>query len=126
MSGSVVAWISIGTQIRMAQGAITFPQKPVSVDGCNPKWVMEFLSLTLASEEQKVPEAPFLLYRLSYMYYTGLGAVVAIVVGLVVSWATGCNKQKPHKDLISPVVQPFVNFDNAKKPPKVLKLRTLA
>lgn len=110
----------------MAQGAITFPQKAVSVDGCNPQWVMEFLSLTLASEEQKVPEPPFLLYRLSYMYYTGLGAVVAIAVGLVVSWATGCNKNKPHKDLISPVVQPFVNLDNAKKPPEVLKLKSIA
>lgn len=110
----------------MASGVISFPQKPVSVDGCNPQWVMEFLSLTLASDEQKVPEAPFLLYRLSYMYYTGLGMIVAIIVGLAVSWATGFNKKaKLHRDLLSPVILRFVNLETPKEEENSLKLKSV-
>jgi multisubunit Na+/H+ antiporter MnhB subunit len=48
---------------------------------------------------------PFLLYRLSYLYFNVLGCIIVIVVGLVVSFLTGAtNPRELHPDLLSPVV----------------------
>ncbi|XP_018319368.1 sodium-coupled monocarboxylate transporter 1 [Agrilus planipennis] len=111
-SGALITWISIGTQLKMAQGQITFAQKPVSVEGCNPKWIMEYLSLTLSDDTTATPvEPPFALYRLSYMYYTALGAITAILIGITVSFATGCNKGKCiNTKLLSPVIVKFLKI----------------
>ncbi|GJQ70604.1 hypothetical protein Trydic_g22998 [Trypoxylus dichotomus] len=85
VSGSLITWISIGTQLQMAKGLIRFPQKPMSVEGCSANWITEYLSLTLHPDSTSKPlEPPFVLYRLSYMYYTAVGCLTAIVVGVIV------------------------------------------
>ncbi|KAK4878994.1 hypothetical protein RN001_007140 [Aquatica leii] len=111
ISGSLIAWISIGTQINMAHGQIKFPQKPISLDGCDPNWVSEYLSVALTSDNtQHDVKLPFILFRLSYMYYTATGLITTVAVGLVVSFLTGCNKgQNIHTNLLSPVIHRFVN-----------------
>lgn len=109
LSGCLIGWISVGTQMKMAQGVIRFPQKIVSVAGCNANWVAEYLSLTLIPENVPKIQPPFFLYRLSYMYYTLVGAATAILVGLVVSFLTGGNGGKcVHEDLLSPVIYRFL------------------
>ncbi|XP_030757152.1 sodium-coupled monocarboxylate transporter 2-like isoform X2 [Sitophilus oryzae] len=110
LSGSLITWISIGTQAQMAQGIVRFPQKPVSVEGCSADWVAEYLRLTLSPNTKPIPvEAPFFLYRISYMYYTAIGAFLAIILGLVVSYLTGFNKEKEiSRDLLSPVIHRFL------------------
>ena len=51
------------------------------------------------------PEQPFVLYRLSYLYFNVLGCFIVIVVGLVVSFLTGATSSgELHPDLLSPVV----------------------
>lgn len=112
ISGTLVGWISIGTQLQMARGLIVHPQKPVSVEGCNANWTAEYLTLERhdpqATEAAPI-ELPFPLFTLSYMYYTALGALTAIIVGALVSYVTGCNgKKQIHKDLLSPVIHRFV------------------
>lgn len=117
MSGALISWLSVGTQMKMAQGRIRFPQKPVSVKGCNPNWVAEYLSLTLSPESTPKPFEPtFMLYKLSYMYYTLLGSITAIVVGLIVSHLTGTNREKEiHMDLLSPVIYRFLKKRSGNK-----------
>uniref|UniRef100_A0AAR5PFT8 Sodium/solute symporter n=1 Tax=Dendroctonus ponderosae TaxID=77166 RepID=A0AAR5PFT8_DENPD len=107
LSGAFITWISVGSQTDIAHGIIRFPQKSVSVEGCSADWVADYLSITLSSDSpKKVPEAAFFLYRISYMYYTPLGTIGAIAIGLVVSYLTGYNKgKKLDKDVFSPVVQ---------------------
>ncbi|KAF7285221.1 hypothetical protein GWI33_011544 [Rhynchophorus ferrugineus] len=114
LSGSLITWISIGTQAKMAQGLIRFPQKPVSVEGCSADWVAEYLKLTLSPHIKATPvERPFWLYQMSYMYYTAVGALAAIVLGIIVSYFTGYNrKKKISKDLLSPVVHRFLKDDD--------------
>lgn len=107
MSGTLVGWISIGTQLKMAHKQIRFPQKAVSVEGCNANWIVEYLTLS-SSDVVQTPEPPFVFYRLSYMYYTMLGAVTAVIVGVIVSSVTGGNKHKLNRDLFSPVIHPFL------------------
>ncbi|KYB27604.1 Putative sodium-dependent multivitamin transporter-like Protein [Tribolium castaneum] len=115
VSGSLIGWISVGTQMNMAQGVIRFPQKYVSVEGCNADWVAEYLSLTLSKDTKEIPvEAPFVLYRLSYMYYTLVGAVTTIVVGFIVSVLTG-GAQHVNRDLLSPVIYPFLKRHKVEK-----------
>ncbi|KAJ3634046.1 hypothetical protein MTP99_010956 [Tenebrio molitor] len=109
MSGCLIGWISVGTQMKMAQGVIRFPQKYVSIEGCSANWVAEYLSLTLSSEIKDKPvQDTFILYRLSYMYYTLVGAVTAVVVGFITSFLTGGNEKLIHEDLLSPVIYRFL------------------
>lgn len=91
ISGTLIAWISVGSQAQIADGIIRFPQKPISVEGCSADWVAEYLSITLTTSdvEPKIVEPPFPLYRISYMYYTPIGTITAIAVGLIVSYLTG-------------------------------------
>ncbi|KAI4465465.1 sodium-coupled monocarboxylate transporter [Holotrichia oblita] len=109
VSGSLITWISIGTQLQMAKGLIRFPQKPVSVEGCSANWITEYLNLALHPDSTpKILEPPFVLYRLSYMYYTAVGCLTAITVGIIVSYLSGRNKHKVHRDLFSPVIHRFL------------------
>jgi multisubunit Na+/H+ antiporter MnhB subunit len=51
------------------------------------------------------PEQPFVLYRLSYLYFNVLGCFIVIAVGLVVSFLTGATSPRElHPDLLSPVM----------------------
>lgn len=95
----------------MAQKQISFPQKSVSIEGCNSKWVVEYLTVS-SSQAAEPNELPFMLYRVSYMYYTMVGTVTAIIVGVLVSYLTGKNKKEIHRDLFSPVIHPFLKQRN--------------
>lgn len=51
-------------------------------------------------------EEPFFLYRMSYLWYTWVGFLTAITIGLFVSWITGPNKFKPGDEkLYTPVIR---------------------
>ncbi|XP_076387601.1 sodium-coupled monocarboxylate transporter 2 isoform X7 [Megachile rotundata] len=108
VSLNLVAWISLGTQAAIASGKIVFPVKPVSVDGCPDSLKEHAVNLTLVVETA-IKEQPFFLYRMSYLWYTWVGFLTAIVVGLIVSWITGVNERKPGDEkLYTPVVRRFL------------------
>ncbi|XP_024946270.1 sodium-coupled monocarboxylate transporter 1 [Cephus cinctus] len=115
LSVNLVAWISLGTQAAISNGIIRFPVKPVSVDGCSEPLRSSAANLTLIVENA-VKEQPFFLYRMSYLWYTWVGFLTAIVVGLVVSWITGPNKYKPEdKKLYTPVIHKMLDLRTFKK-----------
>jgi hypothetical protein len=50
-------------------------------------------------------EQPFVLYRLSYLYFNVVGCLTVIVVGLLVSFLTGATSPRDlHPDLLSPAI----------------------
>ncbi|XP_076662885.1 sodium-coupled monocarboxylate transporter 2 [Andrena cerasifolii] len=105
VSLNLVAWISFGTQAAISSGNINFPVKPVSVDGCPESLKMRATNLTVIVETA-IREQPFFLYRMSYLWYTWVGFLTAILIGLVVSWITGANKRKPgDENLYTPVIR---------------------
>lgn len=58
----------------------------------------------------------FYLYRVSYLWYTLIGVLTAISVGLAVSFLTGANKaQDVDPRLLSPIIRRFVSCDTAKQ-----------
>ncbi|XP_047368469.1 sodium-coupled monocarboxylate transporter 2-like isoform X3 [Vespa velutina] len=93
ISLNLVAWISFGTQAAISSGKIIFPIKPVSIDGC-----IETLKNTSGNLtdifENTIRDQPFFLYRMSYLWYTWVGFLTAILIGIIVSWITGPNKYK--------------------------------
>lgn len=49
------------------------------------------------------------VYQLSYLYFSGLGALVGLLVGLVVSWGTGsCDLCDLDPRLVTPVMRRFL------------------
>ncbi|KAI4470149.1 sodium-coupled monocarboxylate transporter [Holotrichia oblita] len=98
----IVAWMLIGAYYYAGKGILREITKPVSVDGCPFP-----LNTTLISTPVPVPEdqLPFFLYRISYYYYTLIGASITIIVGLIVSYLTRKKDDPPvHKDLITPLM----------------------
>ncbi|XP_076754285.1 sodium-coupled monocarboxylate transporter 2 [Xylocopa sonorina] len=108
VSLNLVAWISFGTQAAISSGKINFPVKPVSVEGC-PESLTNYASNLTFIIETAIKEQPFFLYRMSYLWYTWVGFLTAILVGLVVSWITGPNKRAPGDEkLYTPVIRSFL------------------
>lgn len=51
----------------------------------------------------------FSLFKLSFYWYTLLGSLISIIVGLIFSQLTGNNNPPISKKLLSPVVYPFLS-----------------
>ncbi|KAG7214205.1 hypothetical protein KM043_001548 [Ampulex compressa] len=119
LSLNLVAWISFGTQAAVADGRIVFPVKPVSLEGCSDELKAYAANLTAEADPRAGggPPPPFFLYRLSYLWYTWLGFLTAILVGLLVSWLTGSNGHAPADErLYTPFVRRFLrSTPSAKK-----------
>ncbi|XP_066587746.1 sodium-coupled monocarboxylate transporter 1-like [Prorops nasuta] len=108
VSLSFVAWISFGSQAAISTGQIVFPIKPVSVEGCPESLRNSATNLTIILENA-IREQPFFLYKMSYLWYTWVGFLTVIIVGLIVSFITGRNIYKPEdKKLYTPIIHCFL------------------
>lgn len=62
-------------------------------------------------------DVPF-FYKLSYLFYTLIGAILAMVIGIMVSCITGgSNKQNPL--LYAPIINKFRTLEKPKNQTKV-------
>ncbi|GIY22995.1 hypothetical protein CEXT_479981 [Caerostris extrusa] len=52
------------------------------------------------------------LYRLSYLWYSGIGCIVVIVVGILISLFVGNDKHKIEKNLMTPFFYNLWRCDN--------------
>ncbi|XP_049854001.1 sodium-coupled monocarboxylate transporter 1-like [Schistocerca gregaria] len=98
-ASALVAWIGVGAQVSGANQA-SDATKFTSADLCpacnlTGDAALNFTtasSITTAASTMSpaAPEEPvFVLYRLSYLWYSAIGCVTTVVVGLVVSLVTG-------------------------------------
>ncbi|EDW07322.2 uncharacterized protein Dmoj_GI15680 [Drosophila mojavensis] len=84
----VMAWMCIKAQHDLVTGDLVYQRKPYSTLGCNYTFAGErraFSSLPLDGAISAASDAPFHLYRISYLYFTLFGALLTIVVALVTS-----------------------------------------
>ncbi|XP_053624569.1 sodium-coupled monocarboxylate transporter 1-like [Plodia interpunctella] len=114
----LVGWISIGTQAAMIRGDIVIMPKPVSISGCSDNYT---ITSTPAPSSQYTVEfdrsGTFFLYRLSYLYYTFVGMMVCVFVGVVVSYFTQPNDPAlVHRDLLTPVIHRWLPAQHAHCP----------
>ncbi|XP_063224315.1 sodium-coupled monocarboxylate transporter 2-like [Bacillus rossius redtenbacheri] len=101
---ALVGWISLGTQAAIASRRITFPTKPLSVQGCP-----HALNSTAPPPAAADPADAFFLFRMSYLWYNLIGTLTVLVVGLAVSFLTGpVDPRDVSRDLLTPVIHRFL------------------
>jgi insulin-like growth factor 2 mRNA-binding protein 1 len=110
-----MSWVCLGTQAAIAAGEITFETKPVSVEGCTYDFVTTAPALFNSTMKPHKDEV-FPLYRMSYLWYTLLGAIVSMTVALIASFFM--NPTDPASldpVLLSPVIRRFLPKKEVKK-----------
>ncbi|KDR11160.1 Sodium-coupled monocarboxylate transporter 1, partial [Zootermopsis nevadensis] len=102
----LVVWIGIGTQIALASGVIVYEEKFTTVSGCACENVTEVPYTTLPDVQIQETRWWLELYKLSYLWYSLLGFLTTIIVGLVFSILTGSlDSCHLDEDLMSPPVK---------------------
>ncbi|XP_050664342.1 sodium-coupled monocarboxylate transporter 1-like [Leptidea sinapis] len=98
--------VAAGGGAQVAQ--LPLPRLPASIDSCPASY--NLTSDISAISRENHDEAVFWLFRISYLWYSGLGCLVTLVVGMLVSVITGVTDpaQVPI-DMISPPVISFLN-----------------
>ncbi|XP_035222452.1 sodium-coupled monocarboxylate transporter 2-like isoform X2 [Stegodyphus dumicola] len=97
----VCMWICVGSIMfkRPHQTA------PLSVEACQELYfnvTQSFLNMNTTASTISPSDDVFPIYRLSYLWYSGIGCIVVIVVGLIVSLVIGSNKYDIEKNLMTP------------------------
>ncbi|XP_076223835.1 sodium-coupled monocarboxylate transporter 1 [Nomia melanderi] len=100
--GFVVAgWASFGANWSIGTGQLVAKKLPVPLSHCPANISKSFLMQFEHPDEDEV----FPLYRLSYHWITGLGAIIVIIVGNFISWWTGpIDPSTIDRKLLSPVI----------------------
>ncbi|XP_029719933.1 sodium-coupled monocarboxylate transporter 1 [Aedes albopictus] len=112
LSGGIVgvlfmSWLSLKAQYAVATGAIVFPHKQMSVEECSYEFDRSLVNATVSSSV--TADEIFPLFRISYMWYTFLGAVVTIVVSICCTFIFGRNDPKTvAPDLMAGFVRRYV------------------
>lgn len=113
-------WIIVGAQVNMAQKRFYYPPLPTSTEDCiNAKNVFN-QTMTYNDSLPIVEDKPFILYTISFMYYTLLGFLVSMIVGIVVSFMFGSpDLREVDRNHFPPIIQRYtsnLNLHKEKKP----------
>ncbi|KDR17314.1 hypothetical protein L798_08513, partial [Zootermopsis nevadensis] len=102
----ILAWIAVGAQKALATGTMTHKKLPTSVEGCS---AANNTTLITTNPVESPLEEAFVLFRISFMYYTMLGSFILIVVGMIVSLLTEpTNPEDLNPNLFAPFLRKYV------------------
>ncbi|XP_075716188.1 sodium-coupled monocarboxylate transporter 1 [Rhinoderma darwinii] len=109
MGFTVSLWVGIGSQIYPPLPIRSLP-KFLSIEGCNisttdTNWNLTTVLPTVTDLilESQVGERPALAdnwYSLSYLYFSTIGTIIAVFVGIIVSLLSGGLKQNVNRDFL--------------------------
>ncbi|PSN54824.1 Sodium-coupled monocarboxylate transporter 2 [Blattella germanica] len=97
----IMGWIVFGAQTAIADGRMKLPLLPTSIEGCNSNRTIYQNPEILDNSEDDV----FILYEISFMYYSLLGLTITMVVGMIVSHFT---ESPPLNEMNHALFAPFV------------------
>ncbi|KAF7274688.1 hypothetical protein GWI33_012641 [Rhynchophorus ferrugineus] len=107
-----MGWFCLRTQTLIASGDLTFPEKPITTEGCHYSFSPKQSSLVNMKFAPSVnvtdvthTDEKYMIYRLSYLWYTLMGAFVAIFIGMLVSFMT---KPNDPRDVDPKLLAPFI------------------
>lgn len=108
IAGAVLSgWVSLGSQAAAASKQVVPHKLPVSVESCPIGNLTGIVELIYPDESGVFP-----LYRLSFHWINPIGIFSVLIVGSIVSYATGGRKlEKIDPELISPVIHRFLPED---------------
>ncbi|KMQ94279.1 sodium-coupled monocarboxylate transporter 1 [Lasius niger] len=104
----VVLWIGLGAQVAAVNGQIQLDSKPISIAGCpciNETTISLNSNIMIQSEYNDWVYEVSSIYKISYLWYSAIGCILTMLVGLAVSFATGAqNPTDVDQDLLSPPI----------------------
>ncbi|PSN51711.1 hypothetical protein C0J52_12309 [Blattella germanica] len=99
-----MAWLTIESLKAVADGRINDPVLPTTASGCGFND-----SLSIANEHMETEDEVFILYKISFSYYSLMGFILVFIVGLPISLVTKSPKlEEMRTDLFTPIVRKYV------------------
>jgi solute carrier family 5 (sodium-coupled monocarboxylate transporter), member 8/12 len=107
-----MSWLSFNAQYAIALGHMNFPPKELQADQCPYEFIPSNSTHNYVSDDDIFP-----FYRISYMWYTLVGAIFTMSISLICSvFIFGFNDPKNvSSELIAPAIRKRIFKD--KKPP---------
>lgn len=101
-------WLVAGAQWHIMHGRIKHDSLPTSMNGC-PYPLNETLTTAIPTPAWMDPgEEPMMLFQISFMHYTIIGAAIVVVVGIIASYAFGVDLESVNPDHITPIMKRYV------------------
>lgn len=105
--GVMSGWVSLGSQVVAASGAVVPIKLPVSVEDCPIGNLTGIVERYYPDQSDVFP-----LYRLSFHWINPIGIFSVVIVGSIISYLTGGRKiEQIDPELISPVIHRFLPAD---------------
>nr|XP_034190607.1 sodium-coupled monocarboxylate transporter 1 [Osmia lignaria] len=105
----IVLWIGLGAQIAVLNGQIHLDSKPVSTVAC--PCMSNTTTIVPIHPHDTGDDGIFFIYKISYLWYSAIGSILTILVGALVSFATGFqNPADIDQDLLSPPIASLFNM----------------
>jgi len=91
VSMMTMIWIIVGAQWHMANRRFRYETLPSTTEGCSNLTgsLNQTIAATRTPMQVESADEPFFVYRISFMYYTLLGALIVLLIGTIVSFACG-------------------------------------
>lgn len=111
--GSVLMINLIGkAQIHIATGVVQYQTKGFSVEGCTHNFTIVTNNQTNVDD---IPEYEFDIYRISYLYYMPLGAVLTVFASFIASFIVGFqDPANVDPRLLAPCIRKYFRHNNGK------------
>lgn len=106
---ALITLMCIGQQISISDGSYNEKIKFTTIQGCENNSTNIISSFNVEYEEE-IEDVGFFLYRVSYIWYSALGCLITVFVGMLGSYVTGFENPSVKKSLLSPPVRSFLNF----------------
>lgn len=102
-------WLVGGAQWHTIHDRIKYDSLPTSIDGC-PYPLNQTFSTAITPTRMDSGEEPMILFQISFIYYTMIGAVIVIVVGTIASYVFGVDLESVNPDHIAPIMKRYDIF----------------
>ncbi|CAK9818585.1 Sodium-coupled monocarboxylate transporter 1 [Anthophora quadrimaculata] len=97
----IILWIGLGAQVAAFNGQIHMDTKPVSINACPCINSTDIISNHLDNTHDQAHS----IYKISYLWYSAIGCILTMVIGVAVSYVTGFqNPADLDQNLLSPPI----------------------
>lgn len=100
----MISTLFVTVQYYKAHKLITYTSKPVSTETCD----FEFTPANSTNIDPRAQDDVLWLFRISFYYYTLIGASITLLVGNIVSAFTQDDSPPVHPDLLSPIIRRYL------------------
>ncbi|EFN84448.1 Sodium-coupled monocarboxylate transporter 1 [Harpegnathos saltator] len=106
-----MGWLGLSAGAAIATGKIKFEEKPVTIEGCTYSFPqVENLLLFVPPDStlnESSAEEPWVVFRLSYLWYTTIGVLVTMSISLIVTLVTSQDIEKLDPMLLAPFMRKY-------------------